>query len=304
MSMPAFDVIVCGSLHLDIMVYSPSLPRPDETVPGTRWGQQCGGKGGNQAAMSARAGARTAMIGRIGADDFGTRLVGNLKAAGVDASAVLVDPTHGSGMSAAIVLDDGDYGAVIVSGANLLIPPDSLERQWRELGGARALVLQNEIPEAVNIAAAKVARDAGAIVILNAAPARATPAELLDRVDVLVVNRVEAEMFSGTKVADRDGAMEALPKLAKTARGVVVTLGGDGLVVQAASEAPLWIAPKPVKVVSTHGAGDCFVGTLAARMAKGDSLLQAADFANVVAANFVGRVEGEGTENGSQVIES
>ncbi len=124
MSMPAFDVIVCGSLHLDIMVYSPSLPRPDETVPGTRWGQQCGGKGGNQAVMSARAGARTAMIGRIGADDFGTRLIENLKAAGVDASAVLVDPTEGSGMSAAIVLDDGDYGAVIVSGANLHIPPE------------------------------------------------------------------------------------------------------------------------------------------------------------------------------------
>ena len=115
MSVPAFDVIVCGSLHLDIMVYAPSLPRPDETVPGTRWGQQCGGKGGNQAVMSARAGARTAMIGRIGADDFGTRLIENLKAAGVDASAVLVDPTEGSGMSAAIVRDDGDYGAVIVS---------------------------------------------------------------------------------------------------------------------------------------------------------------------------------------------
>ena len=126
MTAPAFDVIVCGSLHLDIMVYAPSLPRPDETVPGTRWDQQCGGKGGNQAVMSARAGARTSMIGRIGADDFGTRLIANLRAAGVDASAVLVDPTQGSGMSAAIVRDDGDYGAVIVSGANLHIPPDSL----------------------------------------------------------------------------------------------------------------------------------------------------------------------------------
>ena len=264
-------------------------------MPGTRWGQQCGGKGGNQAVMAARAGARTAMIGRIGADDFGTRLIENLKAAGVDASAVLVDPTEGSGMSAAIVLDDGDYGAVIVSGANLHIRPDSLERQWRELGGARVLVLQNEVPEAVNIAAAKVARAAGAIVILNAAPARATSAELLDRVDVLIVNRVEAEMFAGTRVADRDGAMAALPKLAKAARGVVVTLGGDGLVVQAAGEAPLWIAPKPIKVVSTHGAGDCFVGTLAARMAGGDALLQAAEFANVAAANFVGRIEGDET---------
>ena len=142
---------------------------------------------------------------------------------------------------------------------------------------------------------AKVAQASGAIVILNAAPARATSTELLDRVDVLIVNRVEAEMFSGTKVADRDGAMDALPKLAKAARGVVVTLGGDGLVVQAADDAPLWIAPKPVKVVSSHGAGDCFVGTLAAKMARGAALLQAAEFANIAAANFVGRIQGDGT---------
>jgi ribokinase len=293
MTAPAFDVIVCGSLHLDIMVYAPSLPRLDETVAGTRWDQQCGGKGGNQAVMSARAGARTSMIGRIGADDFGTRLIANLRAARVDASAVLVDPTQGSGMSAAVVRDDGDYGAVIVSGANLHIPPDSLERQWRELGGARVLILQNEVPETVNVAAAKVAQMSGAIVILNAAPARATLPELLDRVDVLIVNRVEAEMYSGEKVVDREGALNALPKLAKAARGVVVTLGGDGLVVRRANEKPRWIAPKPVRVVSSHGAGDCFVGTLAAKMAAGDGLLDAAEAANVAAANFVGRIEAD-----------
>src|SRR5271166_4730960 len=158
MSAPAFDVIVCGSLHLDIMLYAPSLPRPDETVQGTRWAQRCGGKGGNQAVMASRAGARVAMIGRIGADDFGAQLRENLKAAGVHASTVLVDPTEGSGMSAAVVRDDGDYGAVIVSGANLRIPPETFEAQWIELGGGRTLVLQNEAPEAVNVIAAKVAQ--------------------------------------------------------------------------------------------------------------------------------------------------
>ncbi len=288
MSAPAFDVIVCGSLHLDIMLYAPSLPRPDETVQGTRWAQRCGGKGGNQAVMASRAGARVAMIGRIGADDFGARLRENLKAAGVDASAVLVEPTEGSGMSAAIVRDDGDYGAVIVSGANLRIPPETFEAQWIELGGGRTLVLQNEAPEAVNVVAAKVAQASGAVVILNAAPARPTSSALLDRVDVLIVNRVEAEMFSGEKVVDREGAMKALPKLAKAAQGVIVTLGGRGLVVQSAGDTPRWIAPKPVRVVSTHGAGDCFVGTLAAGMAMGDGLLKAAQFANIAAAKFVG----------------
>src|SRR5579883_1302769 len=98
MSAQRFDVIVCGSLHLDIMVYAPLLPRADETVAGTRWEQRCGGKGGNQAAAAAKAGARVAMIARIGADEFGARLRANLEAAGVDARAVLVDAEAGSGM--------------------------------------------------------------------------------------------------------------------------------------------------------------------------------------------------------------
>ncbi|MDE3176017.1 MAG: ribokinase, partial [Pseudomonadota bacterium] len=207
MTTPAFDVIVCGSLHLDIMLYAPHLPRPDETVPGQRWDQQCGGKGANQAVMAAKAGARTAMIGRVGDDDFGRRLLAHLAAANVEASAVATDPTAGSGMSAAIVRDDGDYGAVIVSGANLNIEAAGLGDVWRGLGGARVVVLQNEISEAANIAAATAARDAGASVILNAAPARAMAPALLDRVDVLVVNRVEAAMLSGRDVAGRDDAL-------------------------------------------------------------------------------------------------
>ena len=156
--MAGFDVIVCGSLHLDIMLYAPALPRPDETVAGHRWRRKCGGKGGNQAVMAARAGARTAMIGRIGDDDFGDELVAHLDAVGVDRHEVAVDGTTGSGMSAAIVQDDGDYGAVIVSGANLRIDPTEAAAAWERLGGARTLVLQNEAPEAVNIAVATRAR--------------------------------------------------------------------------------------------------------------------------------------------------
>ena len=286
--MSGFDVIVCGSLHLDIMLYAPSLPRSDETVAGSRWEQKCGGKGGNQAVMAARAGARVAMIGRIGADDFGRRLQANLAAAGVDRSAVFVDPNAGSGMSAAIVRDDGDYGAVIVSGSNLGIDPESVGPQWRTLGGARVLVLQNEIPEAVNVAAARAAKADGALVILNAAPARPVSAALLDRIDVLVVNRVEAEMLSGASVQTREAAVAALPRLRGRGRAVIITLGAAGLVIQPAGDAlPVPIAAHAVKVASTHGAGDCFVGVLAARLARGDPLVGAAEFANAAAAKYV-----------------
>ena len=287
----SFDVIVCGSLHLDVMVNSPHLPRLDETVVGSAWGMKCGGKGGNQAVMPARMGARTAMIGRIGADDFGTRLKANLEAAGVDHSCVEVDAVAGSGMSVAILDAQGDYGAVIVSGSNLKMDPEQTAKQFVKLGGAKVLLLQNEIPEAVNLAIATTARSHGALVVLNAAPARPTHISLMDHVDVLVVNRIEAEMLSGQPVKDIASAMLTITQLGGGKRDVIVTLGGEGLVFQAKGSEPQSLAPHKIKVASTHGAGDCFLGALAIKLADGASLEQACETANRIAAHFVSTPE-------------
>ena len=284
-----FDVIVCGSLHLDIMVKAPALPRLDETAVGSSWSRQCGGKGGNQAVQAARAGARTAMIGRVGADDFGQALIDNLARAGVDLTGVSTDPHTGSGMSVAILQDDGDYGAVIVSGANLAIDPDAIVGLWQQLGGAKVLVLQNEVPNLVNVAAAKIAAGSDAVVVFNAAPARRLTDNLLDLVHVLVVNRVEAGELSGLAVHDFVSARLALPKLQGPSRSVVVTLGGQGLLVAPVVGEVVEIAAVPVKVTSTHGAGDCFVGMLTARLAAGDSLVDGCREANRRAAEFVSR---------------
>ena len=285
--MPGFDVIVCGSLHLDVMVAAPNLPRADETAVGSKWWLKSGGKGGNQAVMAARAGARVAMIGRIGRDDFGARLRANLEAAGVDSTAVAVDESAASGMSVAIVRGDGEYGAVIVSGANLNIEPTAISDQWRALGGAKALVLQNEIPEAVNLAATQAARAEAALIVLNAAPARALSPQLLERVDVLVVNRIEAGAYGGEEVGDRASAARVAAHLTAGRRSAIVTLGGDGLVVAANSAAPAFIPPKRVRVASAHGAGDCFVGTLAAAIARGAALIDACRLASDAAADHV-----------------
>ncbi len=284
---PGFDVIVCGSLHLDIVVHAPALPRVDETAVGSSWAQVCGGKGGNQAVQAARAGVSAALIGRIGADAFGKTLRAHLQASRVDDSQVMTDPHVGSGMSVAIQQSDGEYGAVIVSGSNLKIDPALLPAQWAALGGAKVLVLQNEVPHEVNVAAAKVAQSSGAKVILNAAPARPLGQDLLQLVDVLVVNRVEAEALCGVPVATRGDAVAVMPKL--TGHGaVVITLGGDGLVV-GASGSVTEIAPVPVNVTSTHGAGDCFVGVVAAQLASGVELVGACRAANARAAEFVSR---------------
>jgi ribokinase len=284
-----FDVVVCGSLHLDIVVSAPALPRIDETAVGSAWKRVCGGKGGNQAVQAARAGAQVAMLGRVGQDEFGRALVDNLEKQGVDVSGVAFDPTHESGMSVAILQDNGDYGAVIVSGANLAMDASGLANHWSGLAGGKVLVLQNEVPHAVNVAMATCAHASGATVVLNAAPARELGNDLLGHVDVLVVNRIEAEALCATPVGDRVTARGAIAGLAGPTRAVVITLGGDGLVVADTSGVVTDVEPIPVQVISTHGAGDCFIGILSTGLAKGLSVLDACRKANEGAAAFVSR---------------
>lgn len=179
------SVFVCGSLHLDVIVEAPGLPRLDETVVGAGVRFAFGGKGGNQAVAAARMGAATAMAGRVGGDAFGATLLAGLANAGIDASGIQHDD-GASGMSVAIVRQDGGYGAVIVSAANLRIDADRIAVP----ATARVVVLQNEVPEAVNLAVARKGRGFGATVILNAAPARTVSRDLLAATDLLVVNRV------------------------------------------------------------------------------------------------------------------
>ncbi len=282
------EVAVVGSLHLDIMVEAPRLPGLDETLMGTAWRYKCGGKGGNQAVAAARFGARTAFGGQTGADDFGTRLRANLEAAGVSTRCVGFDPVNGSGMSVAISEAKGEYGAVAVSGANLTIDAVAIAEAWAPLWEAKVLLLQNEIPEAVSIAAARAARAEGARVVLNAAPARAMSAEFLGLVDVLVVNRVEAEMLSGRRHAE--AAIEAL---GNPARDIVLTRGGDGLLLLTRKGNFHNFPALPVKLLSSHGAGDCFCGVFAACLAQGAGLEAACRTASIAAGLFVSTPETE-----------
>lgn len=285
--MSGFDVVVCGSLHLDIVVQSPRLPVLDETVAGTAWAFACGGKGRNQAVQAAAAGARVAMLGRVGADDFGAKLLSSLDQARVDRRGVDTDPALGSGMSIATMTPQGDYAAVIVPGANLAIDPDAIAGQIGSFGPVAWLILQNEIPEPVNVAAARAVRQAGGRVILNAAPARLPGTELETLVDILVVNRVEAAQLSGVIIERHGDAAAAAESLSRPGRAVVVTLGADGLILLPPGEMPVVIAVEPATVVTTHGAGDCFVGTLASQLASGACLQAACRTANTAAARFV-----------------
>jgi ribokinase len=279
-------VVVVGSLHYDIMVDAPDRPRKGETVTGYAWRPKFGGKGGNQAVAAAKAGAEVRMAGAVGADEFGRFLLDGLNAGGVDASRVVRLPQAGSGMSVAISDASGDYGAVIVSGTNLLVDPAAFAEPglWQ---GARALILQNEMPEATNIAAARAARAAGLTVCLNAAPYRPLSGELTALVDLLVVNAIEAEELGGIPVSGLASAAAAAAALARQFPAVVVTAGGEGLAGVQRAEDPVVLPALPVTLVSTHGAGDVFVGALVTALAAGQSFGECLWSANAAAAAHV-----------------
>ncbi len=274
-------VFVAGALHLDILLRAPHLPQLDETVTGTSVAYTMGGKGGNQALAAARHGAPVSMAGRVGTDGFADQILEALVGAGVDTTQIQRGP-GASGMSAAIVQDDGSYGAVIVSAANLDIDPTQITVP----PDTSVVLLQNEVPTALNLAVAQAAKARGAQVILNAAPARAPDPTLMPLVDLLVVNRVEGSALSGLTITDQVTAQRAAEHLSQTTE-TILTLGADGLIHAKGTQTVHHTAPR-VKTLSTHGAGDAFLGAYAARCAAGEPV-GALAYAQAVAALHVSR---------------
>lgn len=285
-------VTVFGSLHYDIAVNGPARPRKGETVTGTSWYPKSGGKGGNQAVSAARAGVATAMIGAVADDDFGRFLLANLAAKNVDHRFVRRDASLSTGMSVAIFDADGDYGAVIVSGSNLTLGDADIAAAADVFSQSKVLVLQSEVPDAANVAAATAAHRAGGRVLLNAAPARPLSAELAKSVDILVVNGIEAEMLADVPpVETLDDALAAARILARSYPDVVVTAGGDGVAYASASGEEFTLEAIKIKVASTHGAGDEFIGVLAAELARGTAMRDALTRSNEAAAKLVATPE-------------
>jgi ribokinase len=286
-------------LHFDIMVRAPYLPRTGETLIGEAWWWKQGGKGGNQAVAAARHGAAVAMIGCLGRDEFGARLRERLTAAGVDVAHVRT-VVEGSGMSVAIEESSGDYAAVVVSGANRDIDEAQIAASGDVIRGSRVLLLQNEIAETANIAAARLARAAGVMVILNAAPTRPL-GSLPSLVDVLVVNALEAAMLGAGRIDGLASAEEAARGLLGLAPTVIVTVGAAGAAA-ASDVGTLSVPGHDVARPETHGAGDVFVGALAARVADAAPLQEALRYANAAAALHVGTPESERDDLGPAAV--
>ena len=277
----AGKILVLGSLHLDVIVHSSRLPKPDETLLGDKVSYRFGGKGGNQALAAAKIDVQVFMAGRIGTDNFGKQIYDTLSNQNINLDGLkIVD--EATGMSVALIGSDGIYSAVVVSGVNQTIElseiavPDDLT----------VLVLQNEINTDANFEIIKKVPKS-TFVILNAAPALTPNKDFFERIDLLIVNQLEAKMLLNEEPSIFNN-LDALRKLQNLGpKEVIITLGAEGYT-GISKNGEIFSEPGiKVDVLSTHGAGDSFVGTLAAFNCKGEPINIAAQYAQASSALHV-----------------
>ncbi len=280
------QVVVCGSLNMDVIAQSARRPVAGETILDATVSLLPGGKGSNQAIAAARLGAKTAMLGAVGDDAFGHELRGVLKRNGVDNSGVKVIAGSSTGV-ALIQVAEGDNAITGAAGANGRFKPAMVRRAPRR---GDIWVAQFEVPVATTEALLRKARAAGARTILNLAPMIPHPARLLKLVEIAVLNEIELAQATGTRITAKSSQSSIVAACRKLgASTVIATLGARGLIV-VSPEGVTALPAYKVKVVDTTGAGDCFVGALAARLSAGESLLDAARYANAAASCSVERL--------------
>ena len=279
------SVIVFGSINMDLVARTPRLPKPGETLTGHSFEMVPGGKGANQAIAVARLGIPTAMVGRVGNDSFGQRLLTGLKTDGVQCDRVLTDESIHSGVAVIAVDDASENNIIVIPGANGQVGDVDVDRVRELLPQASVLLLQLEIPINTVIAAAQAAKQLGVTVILDPAPARSVfPPELYSLIDIITPNQVETSQLVGFPVKDQETAMRAATQLHHQGVPTVITKLGK-LGAFCLTETETFLIPSfPVKAVDTVAAGDAFNGGLAAGLAAGLSLHQAATQASAVAA--------------------
>ncbi|OAF03557.1 ribokinase [Bradyrhizobium centrolobii] len=283
-------VFVAGSINMDVVATADRHPRVGETVAGRQVLYFPGGKGANQAVAASRLGARTTLIGRLGKDSFGAELRAFLGDQGIDLGYVQETAEAHTG-TAIITVAEADNTIVVIPGTNALVSADDVSVVPLLKGDVA--VSQFEIPLPTIAAFFRRARSAQATTLLNPAPAQTFGRELLDLVDILVLNETELGFLAGVELSEGDEAarmMDVARRLrAREDQTICVTLGKRGVLALAGLE-EIVVSGRVVKAVDTTGAGDCFVGALAAQLADGIELHAALAFANAAASISVQRM--------------
>jgi ribokinase len=278
-------IAVVGSLNMDLVIRSPHLPQPGETIIGSDFQTIPGGKGANQAVAASLLGGQVSMVGRVGEDAFANALLENLISTGIDASHVRRDEHSATGVALIVVDDAGENTIVLAPGANMQISRDDIDAAEMVIASADLLILQLEVPLPVVQRAAEIAHAHHVSVILNPAPARTLPAALLELVDVLVPNESETSILTGLPVESQSELEEAARELLKSGvSAVVITLGGRGAYLASTDYKSNLYEAFPVIPVDTTAAGDAFVAGLSVNYGAGKSLSEAIRWGNAAGA--------------------
>lgn len=300
------DVFVIGSINRDFVLKVERRPNPGETVTNAELSFHDGGKGANQSCAAARLGASVKFLGCVGDDALGGPLVESLSAKGVDASLVKTAGSVATGAAFITLTPDGENAITVAPGANRSLTPEDVEAAAEEIRASRVLVAQLEIPiETVERAVEIAAVSGGTRVLLNLAPAREAPRSVFRSLDPLVVNEHEAEFLLGSRVEGTESALTAARNLLSLGpKSAVVTVGASGAVFAESGGSRGHFPAPEVEAVDTTGAGDAFVGALAARLSRGDSLPDAVAYAVRAGAAAVTKQGAQGAHPTHEEVEA
>ncbi len=283
-------ILVIGSLNMDLAVEVDHIPEVGETILSSSFGAAPGGKGANQACAVGRLVGGCAFIGAVGNDGYGKILQESLQNFRVDTKGLITKPEKATGMAVVMVNKEGNNSIVVVPGANGALTPQDIEGHQNLVEESELLVMQLEIPLETVLYAAKLAKSLGKTVILDPAPVPENfPEELYQYIDILKPNETELARLTGISAKGTGYVQGAEALRRKGVKNVLVTLGEKGAYLDSEKEGRAEIPPFPVKAVDTTAAGDAFTAAVAARLAEGNSLWEAAGFAARVSSIVVTR---------------
>jgi ribokinase len=269
------SILVLGSINMDLTTYVPKLPRPGETLQGSSYITVPGGKGNNQAVAATRLGAKTKFIGRVGQDAFGQQVLEIMAGEKVDVHQVFKDPNHATGLAVINVDDAAENAIIIISGANFALDDSDVARAKALMDKIKVLMLQLEVPAEVSLACAQAAKEKGATVIFDPAPAISMPDAAYAFIDFITPNELETETLTGILPTTPQEAAEAAGVLRlKGVRSAIIKMGSQGAYYQG-PQGSGFIPAFQVKAIDTVAAGDAFNAGLAVAIAEGRDLPEA-----------------------------
>ncbi|MFX0030116.1 MAG: ribokinase [Candidatus Hermodarchaeota archaeon] len=290
-------VLIIGSSNMDLNIYSKRFPNPGETVTGGTFKQFLGGKGANQAVAAVRSGASTTFIGKIGMDVFGNQMISQLTEEGINMSHIIRDSQNASGVAFILINEKGENMISVAPGSNFQLSVDDIKPKAEVIKNASVLVVQMEIPIETIEEVFKIASEGSTIKILNPAPFKPIPKEVLKHVDIIIPN--EGELFRLYSLLNLHEEVKIRhPKITQVSKElgkfgikyVITTLGDRGCLIYLRNEDKFVEIPAPkVNTIDTVGAGDCFIGVLASKISQSETIINAVKFATIAASIAVTR---------------